>query len=315
MLSAAQTTKTHTEASQSISNHGLFFFFSSINTPVIPAKLCQCKQPRTIHSAFPAAAAPPDWLDRSSEAFDVIGGEARNIDPRIIRVELARVLFNNSRKGFRWDSLRSEVWCTFHSLRAGELQWSRACVCVWGGAGGVAVEFRALRGGDGGHMSSNMRYLPTNKTQQNCSRPNVRNMKRKLLHNLRVRTWVLLLVCIVGHFFSSSVAFCAASPRGAYTVVQALIFLLTHFSFLSMTEPVLLALTLLWSTYIFHPFFFLSVVILNKDCDFGTKIGFFVKFCRICIRIQPVLLDHLGWKVKNKIKFISEHILTACCVV
>lgn len=88
-----------------------------------------------------------DWLDRSSEAFDVIGGEARHIDWRIIRVKLAWSSSIIQRKDLGWDSLRSEVWCTFHSLSVGERG-----ECVWEWDGGVW-------GGDGGHVGLNMRHL------------------------------------------------------------------------------------------------------------------------------------------------------------
>lgn len=102
----------------------------SINTPITHAERRQCKQCGARRSGFLAAVAPSDWLDRSLEAFDVIGGEARHIDRRIIRVKLAWSFSIIQRKDLGWDSFRSEVWCTFNSLRVGELHRNQKSVYV-----------------------------------------------------------------------------------------------------------------------------------------------------------------------------------------
>lgn len=119
----------------------------STNTPITHAKQRQCKQCRTI-LWISSCSGLSDWLDRSLEGLDVIGGEERHIDWRIIRVKLAWSSSIIQRKDLGWDSLRSEVWCTFHSLRVWELHRNGEgvclcaciCVCVWQGGGGFRSE-------------------------------------------------------------------------------------------------------------------------------------------------------------------------------
>lgn len=128
----------------------------SINTPITHAEWHQSKQCGARRSGFLAAVAPSDWLDRLLEAFDVIGGEARHIDRRIIRVKLAWSFSIIQRKDLGWDSFRSEVWCTFNSLRVGSCTEIRN-LCMWG----------RREGWKGGHTGSDL-WNPSHCTLVNC---------------------------------------------------------------------------------------------------------------------------------------------------
>lgn len=78
--------------------------------------------------AFPAAAAgPADWPHRPSEAFDVIGGEERRIDRRIIRVKLAWSSSIIQRKDF--SKIPFHRRCDVYFVAWEFLQWGKGEEC------------------------------------------------------------------------------------------------------------------------------------------------------------------------------------------
>lgn len=199
-----------------------------------------------MRSAFPAAAAAsPDWLHRPSKAFDVIGGEARHIDRRIIRVKLAWSSSIIQRKNLseipscrRWDVYK------FCSPGVHALLWSKemsACV--------VHVTGKYCAGGGWrSHGPKHERCLyPMRKQRERVFESEMWNQKR-----ISISACLLLCFLCSGGILGRMCSKVCLPHSEELTLQSRHRFSSNTFSSVSVTKPLSLVVTSPWKAQTFY---------------------------------------------------------------